>query len=76
MIKFLTTLQHTEMKYLFQLNSKFIPNKFKYDLVCIQSAQKCGSNFYTKCHKMALSKSQIFLQSCNIQFLNFFKRIS
>jgi hypothetical protein len=25
----------------------------------LQSAQKCGSNFYTKCHKMALSKSQI-----------------
>jgi hypothetical protein len=25
----------------------------------IQCAQKCGSNFYTKCHKMALSKSQI-----------------
>jgi hypothetical protein len=25
----------------------------------IQSAQKCGSNFYTKCHKRALSKSQI-----------------
>jgi malate/lactate dehydrogenase len=25
----------------------------------IQCAQKCGSNIYTKCHKMALSKSQI-----------------
>jgi hypothetical protein len=28
-------------------------------VLAVQSAQKCGSNFYTKCHKMALSKSQI-----------------
>jgi hypothetical protein len=31
----------------------------------LQSAQKCGSNFYTNCHKMALSKGQIQSQSIN-----------
>jgi hypothetical protein len=34
-------------------------NKFWTLVLFIQSVQKCGSNFYTKCHKMALSKSQI-----------------
>jgi hypothetical protein len=40
----------------------------------VQCARKCGSNFYTKCHKMALLKSQI----CSIlqhSILDFFKRI-
>jgi hypothetical protein len=39
----------------------------------VQCARKCGSNFYTKCHKMALLKSQI----CSIlqhSILDFFQK--
>jgi hypothetical protein len=48
-------------------------NKFWTLVLFIQSVQKCGSNFYTKCHKMALSKSQI----CSIlqhSILDFFQK--
>jgi hypothetical protein len=44
----------------------------QWDLV--QCAQKCGSNFYTKCHKMALLKSQI----CSIlkhSIFEFFQKV-
>jgi hypothetical protein len=46
----------------------------------VQCAQKCGSNFYTKCHKMALSKSQIcsILQHSIFEFFqkNMLRRFS
>jgi hypothetical protein len=46
----------------------------------IQNAQKCGSNFYTKCHKMALLKSQIcsILQHSIFEFFqkNMLRRFS
>jgi hypothetical protein len=40
-------------------------------MMYVQCAQKCGTNFYTKCHKMALSKSQIcsILQHSIFEFL-------
>jgi hypothetical protein len=48
--------------------------------IFIQSAQKCGSNFYTNCHKMALSKSQIcsILQHSIFEFFqkNMLRRFS
>jgi hypothetical protein len=46
----------------------------------IERAQKCGSNFYTKCHKMALLKSQIcsILQHSILEFFqkNMLRRFS
>jgi hypothetical protein len=54
----------------------FHPRPFR--LRNLQCAQKCGSNFYTKCHKMALSKSQIcsILQHSILEFFqkNMFRR--
>jgi hypothetical protein len=45
-------------------NVTIVPTKYNNNnnhnqINLIQSAQKCGSNFYTKCHQMALSKNQI-----------------
>jgi hypothetical protein len=70
----------TCMAHALNLVCETIRSKYKNVNILIQSAQKCGSNFYTKCHKMALSKSQIcsILQHSIFEFFqkNMLRRFS